>query len=151
MVNGSDKYLWLDKYDNVIESSGNSHPEAVTLLASPGGIIPGDVVAKYKLGDRIKPADPDAVQFDPVGNAIVRDDSGRAHAVSTLPEDDERRIRGEEAEAKMKKDRHDANRAKLAGQPVGPKPGLTVQAEPTIVTTGANQPATPAPATPAPK
>jgi hypothetical protein len=104
-VNHSQTHFGLNAKGEVTEQVGGQHPDAVSILAVPGGTISTEDMLKHKLTDKIKAADPNALEFDPVGNAIYHDEvSGRAHAVSLLPADDPRRIAGEAAEVDKKKE-----------------------------------------------
>ena len=100
-INFSASYFSLDASGGVIEHATDGHPDAVSVLAVPGGQVPDDLVARYGLGPKLQAADPNAVRFDPAGNAIVIEGNA-ARAVHSLPATDPRRAPGLKAEAERR-------------------------------------------------
>jgi hypothetical protein len=93
MMNLSGKWLMLSKSGTVVEGSDN--PEAVSVLAAPGGNIPQDVVDKYDLADQLKGTEHQLV--DVAGRPIVHIEGGRAVSIDLLAKDHPARKRAEAA------------------------------------------------------
>jgi hypothetical protein len=85
VINESGKWFMLTRDGRVVE--GEANPEAASVLAAPGAIVPDDVAAQYKLADRLKPAGESAPQVDAAGKPVVVKD-GRALAADLLPPED---------------------------------------------------------------
>jgi hypothetical protein len=136
LVNSSGKYISLDEHGAAFLHDAPGHPDARSIVATPGGHVPRDVVQKHGLADHVKPDDAEGIAFDETGNAVYHDDSGRARSVETLPKTDPRRLKGMRAE-KERRDRADEDAARAPEKPqLRPMPGP-------------EKPAAPAPAKPA--
>jgi hypothetical protein len=81
--NDSGKWWMLSKAGTVIE--GKDNPQAASILAAPGANVPGDVVAKYDLKDKLSGEAPQLV--DSVGHPIVHLEDGRAVSIDMVDKD----------------------------------------------------------------